>query len=87
MFKSLCIFLYADDLEIFFPVTSNSDFANAQAELGGASQWCIDNGLQLNLEKCKNMSFTRSRFTRHFQYQVTGWTVWTAFVILEWFST
>jgi hypothetical protein len=27
------ILLYADDLKIFFPVTGNSDFANAQAEI------------------------------------------------------
>jgi hypothetical protein len=49
-----------------------SDFANAQAELGGSFQWCIDNGMQLNLEKCKSMRFTRSRFTRHFQYELSG---------------
>jgi hypothetical protein len=32
-FKLLSILLYADDLNIFFPVAGNSDFANAQAEL------------------------------------------------------
>jgi hypothetical protein len=36
------------------------------------SQWCIDSGMQLNLEECKSMSFTRSRFTRHFQYKLLG---------------
>jgi hypothetical protein len=53
---------------------SNSDFANAQTELDVFSQ---------------SMNFTRSRFTRHFLYEfsVTGWTVWTPFVILGWFST
>jgi hypothetical protein len=35
-------------------------------------QWCIDSGMQLNLKKCKTMSFTRSRFTRHFQYVLSG---------------
>jgi hypothetical protein len=61
--------LYADDLKIFFPVAGNSDFANAQAEL---SQWCIDSGMQLNLGKCKSMSFSRSRFTRYFRYELSG---------------
>jgi hypothetical protein len=28
--------------------------------------------MQLNLEKCKNMSFARSRFTRHFKYELSG---------------
>jgi hypothetical protein len=37
----------------------------------GFSQWCIDSGMQLYLGKCKSMSFTRSRFTRHFQYELS----------------
>jgi hypothetical protein len=36
------------------------------------SQWCIDNWMQLNLGKCKSISFTRSRFRRHFQYELSG---------------
>jgi hypothetical protein len=32
----------------------------------------IDSGMQLNLGKCKSMSFTRSRFMRHFQYELSG---------------
>jgi hypothetical protein len=32
-FKSLRIFLYDDDLKIFFPDAGNSHFANAQAKL------------------------------------------------------
>jgi hypothetical protein len=28
--------------------------------------------MQLNLGKCNSMSFTRSRFTRHFQYELSG---------------
>jgi hypothetical protein len=28
--------------------------------------------MQLNLGKCKSMSLTRSRFTRHFQYELSG---------------
>jgi hypothetical protein len=63
-FKSLRLLLYADDLKIFFPVAGNSDFASAQAT--------IDNGMQFNLGKCNSISFTRSRFTRHFQYELSG---------------
>jgi hypothetical protein len=55
-----------------FPVAGNSDLANAQAELDVFSQWCIDSGMLLNLGKCESMSFTRSRFTRHFEYESSG---------------
>jgi hypothetical protein len=65
--------LYADDLKIFFPVAGNSYFANAQAELDVFFQWWIDSGMQLNSGKCKSMSFTRSRFTRHFQCELSGY--------------
>jgi hypothetical protein len=64
--------MYADDLKIVFPVAGNCDLANAQAELDVSSQWCIDSGMQLNLGKCKSMSFRRSRFTRHFQFILSG---------------
>jgi hypothetical protein len=66
------ILLYAEDLKIFFPVARNIDFANAQAELDVFFQWCIDSRMQLNLGKCKSLSFTRSRFTRYFQYDFSG---------------
>jgi hypothetical protein len=69
-FKSLL--LYADDLKICFPVAGNSDFANAQAELDVFLQWCTDSRMQLNLGKCKSISFTRSRLTKHFQYEHRG---------------
>jgi hypothetical protein len=51
----------------------NSDFSNEQAKLDVSSQWGIDNGMQLNLEKCKSMTFARSRCTRHFQYELSGY--------------
>jgi hypothetical protein len=35
-------------------------------------QWCIDSRMQLNLGKCKSLSFTRSCFTRYFQYDFSG---------------
>jgi hypothetical protein len=62
--------LYA--LKILFPVAGNSDFANAQAELDFISQWCIDSEMQLSLGKCKSISFTRSRYTKYFQYELSG---------------
>jgi hypothetical protein len=34
-------------------------------------QWCIDSGMQFTLEKCKSISFKRSSFMRHFQYELS----------------
>jgi hypothetical protein len=56
----------------FFFLAGNSDFANAQAELDVFSQLSVDSGMQLNLGKCKSISFTISRFTRYFQYELSG---------------
>jgi hypothetical protein len=46
--------------------------ANAKAELDVFSQWRINSRMQLNLGKGEIISFTRSRFTRHFQYEFSG---------------
>jgi hypothetical protein len=58
-----------------FPVAGNSDFTNVQVELDVFSKWCIDSGMQLNLGKCKSMSFTRFRVTIHFQYELSGFSL------------
>jgi hypothetical protein len=67
-FKYLRFLLYADDLKVFFPMRGSEDHQYAQTELEALSQWCMDNDLQLNLNKCKIISFSRNRATLNFDY-------------------
>jgi hypothetical protein len=39
--------------------------------------------MQLNLGKCKCMSFSRSRFTRHFRYELSGHRLDTVYSICD----
>jgi hypothetical protein len=64
-FVFLCTLMIS---KYFLPVAGNSDFANAQAEQDVFSQSTAGCS-----STCKSMSFTsRSRFTRHFQYELSG---------------
>lgn len=54
--------LFADDMKIFRLIKLHySDSALLQNYLNTLSAWCNSNKLQLNIDKCKVMSFTRSR--------------------------
>jgi Reverse transcriptase (RNA-dependent DNA polymerase) len=74
-FQSLNFLLYADDLKIFIPVRNQCDVDSAQAEMDFFSQWCIDNRLQLNLKKCKSMTFSRSLTPIRTSYVLSGYTL------------
>lgn len=55
-----CLF-YADDLKLFATVTSNRDVLELQNDLDALSTWSIANGMKLNVDKCKCMSFAMRR--------------------------
>lgn len=50
---------YADDLKIFHKVSSDADMSLLQTNLNTISEWCRNNKLILNAEKCFVVSFTR----------------------------
>mgnify|MGYP000512335400 FL=1 len=50
--------LYADDLKIFKRIDSLDDCHSLQQNLDQINNWCFNNNLQLNLEKCSMVSFT-----------------------------
>lgn len=70
-FKSIKI-LYADDLKLLGKVSSLSDATRLQQDLDVLSQWCKRNRLDLNVGKCKVMSFFRVRFPVRFEYEIDG---------------
>jgi len=53
--------LFADDMKIFRLVKSSLDSILLQDDLNTLSIWCKQNNLLLNTDKCKVMSFSRSR--------------------------
>lgn len=67
--------MYADDLKIFFRVASIEDCLLVQEALNGFFQWCENNGLLLNTEKCNAISFHRSDGCIHFDYKINGLSI------------
>lgn len=57
-----CHFLfYADDLKIFKNITCSHDCSLLQLEINKISEWCTLSGTELNISKCKIISFSRKK--------------------------
>ena len=52
--------LYADDLKVYRTVSSVIDCLALQTDIDAVHQWCQLNGMVVNLNKCKVISFSRS---------------------------
>lgn len=61
------ILLFADDLKIFSKIETIQDTRKLQRDIITINNWCQLNNLQLNIQKCHVMSFTR-RHQSTFQY-------------------
>lgn len=69
-FHSSQFLMYADDLKIFSPVTSLSDCLAVQSDLDRFYYFCINNGLQLNSDKCSVITFTKKRSYITYEYKL-----------------
>lgn len=62
--------LFADDLKIFSKISEPSDCAYLQRQLQNLQEWCENNRLALNIDKCSTMSFTRKASTIQYRYHI-----------------
>ncbi|CAH2084684.1 unnamed protein product [Euphydryas editha] len=69
-FKFCNILLYADDLKIYHTIDNFNDHQKFQADLDTFSIYCTDNKLELSLNKCKHITFTKKKHISHFQYKL-----------------
>lgn len=68
------VLLFADDCKIYQPIKSIDDCFSLQRDLVTLSNWCSTNKLQLNVNKCTVISFSRKteRTFQHFQYRINN---------------
>ena len=64
--------LYADDVKLYSTVNDVFDCLRLQGNLDSIQRWCVENGLALNKNKCRVMSFTRRYSTIDFAYNIHG---------------
>jgi hypothetical protein len=55
------VLFYADDMKLFLPVRGFRDCLRIQDDLNRLAEWCEANALELNVGKCKSITFSRLR--------------------------
>jgi hypothetical protein len=72
----LCQLLcFADDMKLFTEINSVADCTNLQSNLDCFVSWFFKLGLKVNVSKCRVMTFSRSRSTILFDYNISGLTI------------
>ncbi|KAL0839920.1 hypothetical protein ABMA28_016536 [Loxostege sticticalis] len=69
-FHSSKILLYADDLKAYSTIRNIEDAISFQKDLDRLSIYCKKNKLQLSVNKCHYISFTKKKNVTHFNYQL-----------------
>lgn len=70
VFKHCRFLLFADDLKIYLRVENASDCIGLQNDLDNLESWCSLNLMELNISKCKILSFTRKRQSMLYNYRL-----------------
>lgn len=71
-FRNSKLLLYADDLKVFRPVTNIQDCRLLQEDLDRFTYYCRKNKLQLSINKCSCISFTKNRNAINYAYSLDG---------------
>jgi hypothetical protein len=67
--NSQCL-LFADDLKIYRSINNVDDCKLLQHDIDSVQNWCLDNGMKLNLGKTTIISFTRKKNNIYFNYKL-----------------
>lgn len=68
---SQCL-LFADDLKIFKRIKTQLDAFHLQEDLDAMTTWCKNNKLELNIQKCRVMTFFRIRSPILYDYKLNN---------------
>ncbi|KPJ14274.1 hypothetical protein RR48_05252 [Papilio machaon] len=67
--------LYADDLKVFHTINNIDNHYQIQQDLDRLCSYCLQNKLELNVVKCKAITFTKKRHVSKFNYNLNGITL------------
>jgi hypothetical protein len=57
IFGHMLVLFYADEMKLFLPVHGVRDCLTIQNDLNRLAEWCDANALELNVGKCKLITF------------------------------
>lgn len=64
--------LFSDDLKLYISVLSIDDCTKLQHDLNNFQIWCMNNGLNININKCSQITFTRHNKNIISQYYINN---------------
>ena len=64
------ILIYADDIKIYLPISHVKDSITLQKNLNSIYEWSVINRIELNIPKCKVVTFTRKTNSLKFNYMI-----------------
>jgi hypothetical protein len=59
-------------MKLFLPVKSFQNCLKIQSDLNKLSEWCERNSLSRTVDKCKTITFSRTRYPVEFSYNMLG---------------
>jgi hypothetical protein len=71
-FRHVRVLFYADNMKLFLLVRSFRDCLNMQNDFNKLAEWCKANAIELNVGKCKSITFSRLRQSTEFFYMLGG---------------
>ncbi|CAH2109339.1 unnamed protein product [Euphydryas editha] len=71
-FSNSTAYLFADDLKIMRIVDSERDALLLQSDINELLDWCKNNGMELNINKCSQITFTRKNKPYVYNYLISG---------------
>lgn len=69
-FENSQFLLYADDLKVFSKIKCLSHAMSLQKDINNLNNWCSENNLYFNLDKCVHVSYSRARNPLHVSYRI-----------------
>ena len=64
--------MFADDVKLYRRIANFNDCLNLQQDLTQLCKWCVANKLDLNVNKCKILSYTRKYSYPKFEYTINN---------------
>lgn len=64
--------MFADDLKIYKTISSHEDTSLIQEDLDRIEGWCRLNHMQLNVQKCSHIRFSRKKQSDSISYSIKG---------------
>jgi Reverse transcriptase (RNA-dependent DNA polymerase) len=72
IFEHVSALGYADDLKLFMPIKNIEDCHKFQTDLDRLKEWCARNKFDLNVNKCKVITFSRGKTPIEHVYRIGG---------------